>query len=328
MRRWTRIALSVLAAFGIGAAAYIALVHPRASMDVEQALLAVQRRPEDPNAWIALGDAQAAVDRGAAAEQAYRTAIGLLGGADPGDGRAQARLGFLLYGHGDDVEAERWLRVAVRLGAQVPLLEETLLQITIRRSRGGDRTDQGRADESGAEARRFDARGSGTYPSEAGSADAGVELDASVLAARPAPRPAQRRTAAAVRSPGGECVVPLVRQPSGALLVEADLNGVGMALLVDTGATITVLNRTAASLAGLRILEGRLRAQTANGPTEMSLGWVDDVVLGGRVLEGLRVAVCDECISVGDGLLGVDVQGTFDLQVDVAARQLLFADCP
>ncbi len=270
--------------------------------DISVALGRVQSNPRDPAAWMALGDAQAAIDALAAAEHAYRTADEV--GAP--QGLAAARLGFLLYQQGQDTEARRWLEAAREQGAAVPLLEETLQSLT----RPPVALDAGVRPSAPARALR---------PPLA--ADAGVdELDAAVATLPPPAAVAELET--------GGCEIPVERSRTGSLMVDVGLNGLNTRLILDTGATMTVLNRSAAEEVGAASRPGRLIAMTANGTTEMALGLVDDVVIGGRSVGGVRVAVCDECIGArADGLLGVDLQAAFDLQLDVAGPRLWFRDC-
>lgn len=150
-----------------------------------------------------------------------------------------------------------------------------------------------------------------SYPE---AVDAGFGgIDASVPV-RPAPEPQ-------------DCWVQLEKGQSGVFQTIVIIDGTPLLLLLDTGASVTVLNRSAADSAGLAPLDGRLLADTANGITEMSLAWAESVELAGRALEGARVAVCDECIRRADGLLGVDLQARFDVQVDVVAGRLSFVAC-
>ena len=271
--------------------------------DISDALARVQSNPRDPAAWMALGDAQAATDALGAAEHAYRTAAEV--GA--GQGLAAARLGFLLYQQGRDAEARRWLEAAREQGASVPLLKETLQSLA-----------QATA--------RADAGVPSTLPEPAPSplppiTDAGVgELDAAVEVPPP--------PAAVAELEASGCEIPVARSRNGSLMVDVVLNGLVAHLILDTGATMTVLNRSAADDVGAASQPGRLIAMTANGTTEMALGQLDDVAIGGRRVQGVRVAVCDECIGArADGLLGVDLQAAFDLQLDVAGPRLWFRGC-
>ena len=312
-RWWAGLSILMLLALGAGYGWWRSEVERRPPEDLEVALRAVRSHPTDiAAAWLALGDAQVAAQSPEDAEQAYRTAI-LHGGA-AADGRARARLGFLLYEQGRDGEALRWLGEASDRGAAVPLLQQTLERLAAQP--GATPRPSLPAPAAAAEAI------SDPVVDSAPPGDAGVELDAAVapVAAAPAlpPRPAN----------DDPCEVPVERGAAGSLLVTTGVNGYEVLLIVDTGATSTVLNRSVAERAGVRLSDRWYKVQTANGIIEVQLGSIDAVTLGGRVRVDRPVVICDECIeTVADGLLGVDLQGGFDVQVDVAARRLLFADC-
>ena len=322
MRRWFVVALVLIGTAAAGAWYRTVSSSSYIDGDIQTHMRAVHERPDDPEAWLALGDAQSALDALSAAEQAYRTAIEVSDAAGQGAAEARARLGFLLYQRGQDEQARRWLKEAHERGARVPLLDEIL-------GRLAPETESVDAGLAGPPTPARDRnRKAGVRPSPGDRWDAGFgEQDAAVQLDR-------TRTWDTVDDTDGTrglsdvCAVPLKRRASGALLVDTVVNGVEMVLLVDTGATMTVLNRSAADDARLRWLPGRLIAQTANGQAEMRLGRVNRIELGDRIVDDLRVAVCDECIStIADGLMGVDVQARFDVRVDVVAQQLLFADC-
>lgn len=297
-----------------------------AESDLDRAWRAVRSRPQDPAAWLALGDAQALVDQGPAAEHAYRTAI-QIAQDDPTDrGLAHARLGFLLYARGADAEARDLLTIARARGASVPLLDETLA--ALRSPAQGPPpagAPPGPSRPSAAEARRI--------------ADGGVELDAATAPmieappVRPAsPAPAVSAPAASVAPPevplDAACAVPLERKRNGALLTFVEVNGFEVLLFVDTGATITLLNRSVAERAGVVFTGHWFKAHTANGVADFELGRIENLRLGDRTLQNVEVSVCDECIRIGtDGLLGLDVQARLDVFVDVVGGQLRFADC-
>ena len=94
--------------------------------------------PEDPAAWENLGEEQADRKQLEAAKQSFRTAI-RLGGAD---GRAHARLGFILYAQELDAAALALLMEARVRGAEVPLLTGTIE--ALQRANSPRRTPRGR----------------------------------------------------------------------------------------------------------------------------------------------------------------------------------------
>ena len=93
-----------------------------------------------------------------------------------------------------------------------------------------------------------------------------------------------------------------------------------LALLFDTGATLTTLDRGALRSLGLEVPSDAptARFQTANGEVESPLVLLDRVWLNRDVaVEGVTVAVCDDCTRKGGaGLLGLNVTGLFLTTVD------------
>lgn len=93
-----------------------------------------------------------------------------------------------------------------------------------------------------------------------------------------------------------------------------------LALLFDTGATLTTLDRGALRSLGLEVSSDAptARFQTANGEVESPLVLLDRVWLNEDVtVEGVTVAVCDDCTRTGGaGLLGLNVTGLFLTTVD------------
>src|SRR4051812_18972542 len=92
--------------------------------DVAACWQAVREGPEDPSRWARLADAQTTVNQLRAAESSYRTALRLGAGT-----QVMGRLGMLLYGRGDDLEALRMLEAAQESGVSLPLLDGTLAQL-------------------------------------------------------------------------------------------------------------------------------------------------------------------------------------------------------
>ncbi|MEQ8280674.1 MAG: aspartyl protease family protein [Deltaproteobacteria bacterium] len=303
---------------------------PAAPPTYDDASDAVHAAPRDPEAWIALGDAQSNLDEIAAAEHAYRTALRL----DPNHADAYARLGFLLFGQGEDAEARRLLAEAKRRGAAAPMLDSALAQLT----------------ERPAEAEWAPPAEVEAAPTAGGEAlDAGVTLDASTYAESPeagsdsgpgpepgpGPGPGEESGPGPEPGPGpgealGPCDIALTRLPnSRALGIDVTVGGVESRLLFDTGATMTVVTTEIANLMRLqRDPSRRIVARTANGRVVMESGVVDFVHLAGRDVAGTRVAVCEDCTQgVADGLFGLDLVAAFGLTVDPTRRVATFDDC-
>jgi hypothetical protein len=76
------------------------------------------------------------------------------------------------------------------------------------------------------------------------------------------------------------------------------------------------------------------RGSTRPGPSRASRTWcgptgrVRSLEVGGRLLQGLRVAICDECGMPGsDGLLGLDVQEPLGMSLQPGLSTVRFGDC-
>lgn len=265
----------------------------------------VHDAPSDPNGWAELGDAQSAAGDLVGAEHSYLTAIRM--GGD--NGLAYARLGFLHYAKNEDDRALALLLEAKRRGAEVPMLDYTIDAL---RSRDAEPE----AMES-AEVKKVD--------------DAGVEpLDA----ASPSPPPPAAPPPPAVPPPppalAGECSVPAKRLAEGrTYTVTVALHGYWAELIIDTGASITVVTREFAE--AVRLPEdpnASIQAITANGRVELATAVVPEIVLANRVAQNVRVAICDRCVeSVADGLLGLDLVAAFGMRLDLSKDAIHFSDC-
>ena len=95
----------------------------------------------------------------------------------------------------------------------------------------------------------------------------------------------------AVVEANGEVRIPM--RPDGHFWVEAHLNGVPVDFLVDTGATVTTVDRDVAAAARLAMLEGaRAEVQTANGAVRVGVGR-GDLRLGPIARDDFLVQVSD-----------------------------------
>ncbi|MCK6575982.1 retroviral-like aspartic protease family protein, partial [Myxococcota bacterium] len=139
---------------------------------------------------------------------------------------------------------------------------------------------------------------------------------------------ARARAATAGEALDATCPLPTVARGN-SLLVDVTLDGHHARLVLDTGATATVLTRRTAEAAGLEIDdENRRTASTANGIAEFSPAVVGWLSIGDRGIRDLTVATCDACDAIGaDGLLGVDVLRALRVRVDLPAHAAYFSDC-
>ena len=95
----------------------------------------------------------------------------------------------------------------------------------------------------------------------------------------------------AVVEPSGEVRIPM--RPDGHFWVEAEINGEPVDFLVDTGATVTTIDRGVASRSGLTMLEGaRQQVQTANGTVSVGIGR-GQLALGPIVKDDFLLQVSD-----------------------------------
>ncbi len=110
-------------------------------------------------------------------------------------------------------------------------------------------------------------------------------------------------------------------------LVSARLNGqYDVELLIDTGASLTVLSPQAAQ--GLALLErsmmGRQQLATANGNTEATLYRLDRLAIGEFYIDAPTIAVVDNLNLAGaDGLLGMNFLRNFEFRIDQQNNQLI-----
>lgn len=284
------------------------------STPVEAAWAAVHAAPSDAAAWIVLGDAESAADEMAAAEHAYRTALRL----DPEDVTAKVRLGFALYARGADTEARALLLEAKQRGADAPMLDTTLAALEPVAARATPTVRAPPPDDA-------------EVPDVP---DAGTVVDASVVR-EPKPAPRERVAAAPVeeapaRSFDASCELPLTRLRGGGTYgIDVVVDGVEARLLLDTGASITVITSELADLIGLaRDPHRRVRAITANGRVEMAMGDVEGVEVAGRRVAATSVAICEGCVEgLADGLFGLDLVAAFGMTLDVSEDLVRFADC-
>jgi hypothetical protein len=123
-------------------------------------------------------------------------------------------------------------------------------------------------------------------------------------------------------APRGVTNVP-VRFAGRAAIVTALLNNnVNASLILDTGATVTVISRRIASLLSLR-LSGNMTGHTVGGPISAPVARLGSLKIGTAEVSELSVIVHDFSPHPGiDGLLGMDFLGQFQIRLD-SQKQLL-----
>jgi clan AA aspartic protease (TIGR02281 family) len=103
-----------------------------------------------------------------------------------------------------------------------------------------------------------------------------------------------------------------LEQSAGAMHVRATRHGQPLRLLVDTGATTTVLDRDRALALAATPTGDLVRVRTAAGIVEAELYLIRDLQVGALRLDSLPVLVMDHPLPNGvDGLLGMDVISRF-----------------
>lgn len=97
-------------------------------------------------------------------------------------------------------------------------------------------------------------------------------------------------------------------------------------MIFDTGATYTTLTTASLRELGVKVPADapEITLNTANGQRSAHLVLLDRVWLGGFQVEGVTVAVCDECATDDSaGLLGLNVTGNFTVTMDPGRRELV-----
>lgn len=316
---------------------------------------ALESRKADARAAVA--EARAALDREAPdeAKAAFERALS----TDRNNASALAGLGLLAYEAGDLQAALTHLKHARAAGDRSAAVTDALSSIaasgftqaerdpSLRDAREAEaRARAARATAAAAEA-QADAAEARARTAAAGAAAQRAAAEAEAHAARAAALAARRaekaaaaeeatarlaearaRAATAGEALDATCPLPTVARGN-SLLVDVTLDGHRARLVLDTGATATVLTRRTAEAAGLEIDdENRRTASTANGIAEFSPAVVGWLGIGDRGIRDLPVATCDACDAIGaDGLLGVDVLRALRVRVDLPAHAAYFSDC-
>ncbi len=317
---------------------------------VDDSLAKIARQPNIASHWAAVADAFRAEGKLPGAEAAFRAAVEL----DPKEPEYRAQLGYTLLERGRDLEAWAMLEEARARGAKGAMLAFTLQSLSARIDTSGafprfvvpprTPTTSSRpptaaapkialksAPETGADAEE-------TLPAPTPDAIASapprvVEEPEPEPESEPEPEPeraAPPRPASLAREPQGPCEIAAIpRRGRGTYLVNILIDGVETSLILDTGATLTVISSELAELANIRPEPGHeIGARTAAGFVRFETGVASTIEIGGRVVENTRVALCDECANAeAAGLLGLDVQRPLGMALDVRRNIVTFSDC-
>jgi len=114
-----------------------------------------------------------------------------------------------------------------------------------------------------------------------------------------------------------ELTVPMTRVGNN-FVVPVRINNIPVRLLLDTGASVTVLTPVSATRIGTeRQARGVVNLETANGRIRAPLASIRRFEIGDDSLSGLRVAIIDLGVLGGvDGLLGMDVLSRYRVIID------------
>ncbi|NJM99096.1 MAG: hypothetical protein HC800_19875 [Phormidesmis sp. RL_2_1] len=135
------------------------------------------------------------------------------------------------------------------------------------------------------------------------------------------PRPAQSVPAATVASP---VVVPVVRRLHGTPVVRVTFNGEkSYDMILDTGASRTLITRTMASELGVVSTESIVATTASEAEVIFDIGLIRSISMGGITLQAAKVSIGE---SVNIGLLGNDFLRGYDVTIRENVVELSAAD--
>jgi predicted aspartyl protease len=111
------------------------------------------------------------------------------------------------------------------------------------------------------------------------------------------------------------------------MIIPAQFGDSELPMLFDTGASFTTLDSRTLKSLGLRVAPDApvVTLHTANGDRTARLVIAPTVWVGGLPVEGVTIALCEECADDRvRGLLGLNVSGQFLVTIDTAGQQVLF----
>ena len=113
-------------------------------------------------------------------------------------------------------------------------------------------------------------------------------------------------------------------------LADLEIQDTKVALLIDTGASMTTLSQQAFQTLSKNHtfdLLGQRIFNTANGIAKGNIYQVDSLTLGRFTMAGIQIAVLDFSMPDGvDGLLGMNILANFRFHIDQKAQMLYLAD--
>jgi predicted aspartyl protease len=120
--------------------------------------------------------------------------------------------------------------------------------------------------------------------------------------------------------------IPITIGPSGRILLEASINDQPVKLLLDTGASFSLLDRSFVQRAGLPLIDTRTLGYGLTGRGINQGTRVGTLKLGTAVSRDGDFAVGDSTggRDGGVGLFGADYLSNYDIEIDLAARRVVF----
>ena len=111
---------------------------------------------------------------------------------------------------------------------------------------------------------------------------------------------------------------------AGGIVLPVEINGVTAKMVIDTGATRTVLTEQLADRAGIAHSDQRgASVMTANGPVWVAAGRANSMSLGGARLNNVPIFVQKASYGPGiDGLLGLSFLGNFQVRINNGTLEL------
>ncbi len=111
------------------------------------------------------------------------------------------------------------------------------------------------------------------------------------------------------------------------MAIPVQFGDVELPMLFDTGASVTTLGRDSLRQIGITVPSDapEITLRTANGERTAKLVMVPKVWVGGLLVEGVTIGICEECAdSRTAGLLGLNVSSQFLVTVDTRRKEVVF----
>jgi clan AA aspartic protease (TIGR02281 family) len=123
-------------------------------------------------------------------------------------------------------------------------------------------------------------------------------------------QPAVTSTQAAVLPQRESFSIPIREKLGGVPVVEVTMDGQKVPMLLDTGASHTLITQSVAKRLKVRV-EGTSQSETANGTATFDVGTIDKIKFGAAEVHDIRVAIGQDDLPYG--LLGHDVYDGYDI---------------